>query len=78
MKIQELIEMLEEFDGDTEVRIMAQENWPFENAVEGVTERSRFEDTDDPDDPEGEPNCVFLVEGRQLKYGNKEAWCSCN
>ncbi len=35
IKARELIEYLEGFDGDTEVRIMQQPGWPFENAIEG-------------------------------------------
>ena len=85
MKVSELIELLQDQDPDAEVMIMSQENWPFENAVAGVAVREEFVDDDDEDceDDEREepryekgtaPNDVFLVEGRQLRYGSKAAW----
>lgn len=84
MKVRELIEILEDQDPDAEVLIMSQENWPFENAVAGVTAREELanEDGDDADDDSDEPRCeegtaandVFIVEGRQLRYGSRTAW----
>lgn len=71
MKVKELIEKLSDCDPDAEVLLMTQENWPFENEVEGVTERSDFTDKI-PDG--GEKNDVFLVEGTQVRYGSKKAW----
>lgn len=88
MKVHELIEMLEGLSPDAEVLIMSQENWPFENAVRGVrgviTRAGMVaadEFGDDGEEPEyGEgcaPDDVFLVEGRQLRYGCKAAWEAC-
>jgi len=81
MKVHELIEILEDLDPDAEVLIMSQENWPFENSLAGVAVREEMhredddEDEDDADYGEGlRPNDVFLCEGRQLRYGNKNAW----
>jgi hypothetical protein len=80
MKVSELIEILEEMDPDANVLIMSQENWPFENAVYGVTVREEFlgedaeEDGDDADESSGAPSDVFIVEGSQLRYGSKSAW----
>lgn len=83
MKVQELIDLLEEQDPDAEVLIMSQQNWPFENAVYGVTVRSELTGEDDDDDAEpeparhrgdGTPTDVFIVEGSQLRYGSKTAW----
>lgn len=82
MKVQELIDLLEEQDPDAEVLVMTQQNWPFENAVYGVTVRSELTGEDDEDDDEpvasrpegGAPNDVFIVEGSQLRYGSKTAW----
>ncbi len=41
MNLDTLIEILndyrEEFGGDAEVRLMTQQNWPFENRICGVT-----------------------------------------
>jgi hypothetical protein len=83
MKVRELIEILEDKDAEADVFIMTQSNWPFENDLEGVAVREDFRE-DEPDeegdapteDESGEikPNDVFLVEGRQLRYGSKSAW----
>lgn len=89
MTIDELIERLEqmrdELGGDTEVRLMTQQNYPFENELAGATclrdirERDE-EDGDGEDDPEvfeaeGDPaEVVYLLEGRQLGYGTQTAW----
>ena len=85
MKVRDLIEILEDQDPDAEVLIMSQENWPFENAIAGVAMREDFVDDDeeDEDDEAGTerryekgtaPNDVFIVEGKQLRYGSKAAW----
>ena len=83
MKVKELMEILEEQDPDADVLIMGQESWPFENSIHGVTVRSEIEESDDDDDdetpaarrPDGRAaNDVFIVEGRQLRYGSKTAW----
>ena len=42
MKVSELIELLEDQDPDAEVLLMTQENWPFENAIEGVAVREEM------------------------------------
>ena len=89
MTIDELIERLEqmrdELGGDTEVRLMTQQNYPFENELAGATclrdirERDA-DDGDGEDDPEvfeaeGDPaEVVYLLEGRQLGYGTQTAW----
>ncbi len=85
MKVQELIDLLEEQDPDADVLIMSQQSWPFENAVYGVTVRSELTGDDEDDDEGGEPeparrrtdgapSDVFIVEGGQLRYGSKTAW----
>ena len=89
MTIDELIERLqasrEEFSGDTEVRLMTQENWPFENTIAGTTSAAEIlrasgepDEEDEDFDPEGdEEDVVYIVEGRQLGYGDKRAWNVC-
>jgi hypothetical protein len=83
MKVQELIDILSEQDPDAEVLIQAQSTWPYEHALHGVTTRAEL--TSDSGDDLGEgpavsghehlaSNDVFLVEGTQLRYGNKDAW----
>jgi hypothetical protein len=86
MTISELIERLEEYrdeiGGDTEVRLMTQENWPFENSIRGlcsgkeISEWGDSDDDDDDDDSDGDsdPSVVYIVEQDQLGYGTKRAW----
>ena len=85
MKVGELIQLLEEQDSNATVMIMGQSTYPFENAVAGVAVRKEMLASDDEDVDEEEreepryekdtaPSDVFLVEGRQLRYGSKAAW----
>jgi hypothetical protein len=68
MTVQELIDELESFDGEAEVRFLAQPSWPF-----AVVEAS-----DQPDDLSGyhetPTHRVLLIEGRQACYGDKRAF----
>ena len=81
MTIDDLIERLEEYrdelGGDTEVRLMTQQNWPFENAIVGLASSDEIHDADeDDDDPDEEDadDVVFIVEGEQYCYGSTRAW----
>ena len=82
MTIDELIERLEEYrdtlGGDAEVRLMTQQNWPFENEIVGprVGRRDQRRGDDDAEDDEDvdDDRVVFIVEGQQLGYGSKRAW----
>jgi hypothetical protein len=79
MTIDELIERLEEYrddlGGDTEVRLMTQQNWPFENTVAGLASGQEINDRDDGEDEDVDDDLVvFIVEGQQLGYGSKRAW----
>jgi hypothetical protein len=85
MTVEELMTILEDMDPDAEVVMVFQENWPLEYALGGVALRSdaegRSDDERDPDAPprsrrpdDGAPNDVILVEGRHLRYGNRNAW----
>jgi hypothetical protein len=79
MTVNELIEMLQDEDPDAEVRLLMQPSWPFEYSVGGLVrdedapaEGSESYDPETPTDDAEEPrNIVFLVEGQQLQYGNK-------
>ena len=42
MTVSELMSLLEDCDPDATVRIMMQESWPFENAIEGLTTRDEL------------------------------------
>lgn len=81
--IDELISRLEEYreliGGDSEVRLMTQQNWPFENSVCGVVSGKEINDSADEDDPEDDGDVdddavIYIVEGQQLGYGTKRAW----
>ncbi|KKL11107.1 hypothetical protein LCGC14_2549120 [marine sediment metagenome] len=81
MKVEELREFLEECDPEAEVRIMFQPTWPFELSISSVRTRDEFEqeedyekDWSDVGERQHKGTDVFLVEGRQLCYGSKEAW----
>ena len=83
MTINELIERLEEYrdtiGGDTEVRLMTQSNWPFENDIFGLASGEEINDAANDDDPQDDGDVdadqvVFICEGQQLGYGTKRAW----
>ncbi|QDF03386.1 hypothetical protein [Myxococcus xanthus] len=79
MKVKTLISILEGMDADAEVYVMMQQHLPWECALSGVAVRKDFDD-----DTAGNqrahtqagtaPNDVFLVEGEQVRRGNKAAW----
>ncbi len=87
MNLDTLIEILsdyrDEFGGEVEVRLMTQQNWPFENRIAGVTSaRDMKEAVDDADCDDGETEVstevmVYIVEGGQICYGSKRAWETC-
>lgn len=76
MNIQDLIGELayyaEIFGDDTEVRIAAQQSWPFENEIRGLICSSPYPALSDYE-RNGVP-VVWLLEGRQIGYFEKQAW----
>ena len=84
MTIDELIARLEEYreeiGGNAQVRLMTQQNWPFENNIYGLASGAEINDSDEDDEDGGddevaaEDSVLFIVEGRQLGYGTKRAW----
>ena len=76
MTVQELIEALEEYDPEATVHLMEQPSWPFEYSIDAVKARCEFGGGDDEEENEDDLNGsdVFLLEGRQLRYGSKDAW----
>lgn len=80
MTIDELIARLEEYreelGGECEVRVMTQQNWPFENRIVGLASGQEINDQDDDegDDDVDTDQIVYIVEGGQLGYGSKRAW----
>ncbi len=87
MNLDTLIEILsdyrDEFGGDAEVRLMTQQNWPFENRICGVTSGRDMNEADEDDeamtddDDVAEDAIVYIVEGGQICYGSKRAWETC-
>lgn len=96
MKLIDLIERLQDQLADmsaaeqrtAEVRLMTQQNWPFEQSIYGiVAEADIYEDEEDEDEEEeenalggyrpcDEPDhrVIYITEGRQIGYGTKGAW----
>jgi hypothetical protein len=81
--IDELIERLEDYrddlGGDCEVRLMTQQNWPFENRIVGLAAGWEINSADDDEgddeaDEVDDDRVIFIVEGEQLGYGSKRAW----
>jgi hypothetical protein len=84
MTIDELIARLEDYrdeiGGNAEVRLMTQQNWPFENTICGLASGVEINDFDEDDEDDGDDDdaaedaVLFIVEGKQLGYGTKRAW----
>jgi hypothetical protein len=77
--IERLEEYREDLGGDAEVRLMTQQNWPFENVICGLASGFEINDSVDDFDPEDDGDVddeavVYIVEGGQLGYGTKRAW----
>ncbi|MEO1526567.1 MAG: hypothetical protein AAFX06_14115 [Planctomycetota bacterium] len=88
MTLGELIGLLEEYRDDhgedCEVRLMTQQNWPFENRIAGVTSGAEMNEAEHDvphefadDQDVAEDAMVYIVEGGQLCYGSKRAWETC-
>jgi hypothetical protein len=80
MTLNDLIERLEEYrdelGGQCEVRLMTQQNWPFENWIAGLASGQEINDQEDDEDHEDvdTDQVVYIVEGGQIGYGSKRAW----
>jgi hypothetical protein len=82
MKVRDLIELLEDADPNATVLIVSQQHWPFENEIHGIALREDVGSDEACDDDEGEARFpdgtsasdVLIVEGAQLRYGNRAAW----
>ena len=79
MTIDELIQRLEEYrddlGGDAQVRLMTQQNWPFENEIVGLASGEEINDpVDEEDEDVDDDSVVFIVEGQQRCYGSTRAW----
>ncbi len=80
MTAQQLMNMLEDLDPDTEVRFASQPHWPFEYDIVGVVLASELRREEGGDvgyrPPFSDPNAdvLYLIEGSQLGYFTKQAW----
>ena len=77
MTVAELIELLEQYEGDQEVRIASQPSWPFEYSISGIVDGNELFEREEESDEilENEySNNIYLVEGNQLGYFTKRAW----
>lgn len=80
MKVKQLISLLEKLDANADVYVMMQQHLPFECVLAGVAVRGEFtaEGTQHNGGPlpseTAAPNDVFLLEGEQLRRGDKAAW----
>ncbi|CAM4543894.1 MULTISPECIES: hypothetical protein [Myxococcus] len=80
MKVKQLISILAKLDADANVYVMMQQHLPFECVLAGVAVRGDFtaEGMQHNEGPRpGEvtaSNDVFLLEGEQLRRGDKAAW----
>ena len=73
MKLRQLLNLLEAYSPEAEVRIMHQPRYPLESILGGVVGESEIrehEGGDLGDDAE----VVYLLEGAQVGYGRKAAW----
>lgn len=78
MTVSELIEQLEDFDPDTEVRLGTQPAWPMQFGVAGVVHTSQL-DAELVEHLAGDPNAevVWILEGYVVAsqvYGHKDWW----
>jgi hypothetical protein len=73
MKVKQLIELLEQYDENLEVRFATQPSWPFECSIKAVTSAYETVYNEEDEEPNGD-DYVILVEGSQLCYGRKEYW----
>ncbi len=62
MTVEELMELLEQFPPEAEVRIAQQPSWPFEYSIHDVAA------VPEDDDTKCEDVVVYIVEGQQLGY----------
>lgn len=78
MKVNELICLLGNLDGDAEVYLANQPSYPIEHSVRGVVVRRDFTKAEDEEDggngPGARPTDVLLLEGGWARYGDGEAW----
>jgi hypothetical protein len=70
MTVSELVDILSDFDPDTEVRLAMQPKWSFEYTIGEVV---CSPDDDDPDAYGDRGYIVYIGEGDQVGYLNSDA-----
>lgn len=71
MNVAELIEILEDCDPETEIRLASQPKWPFEYSISNVVLAQPSVDLDEFDG--GDPRVVYIAEGTQIDYLSGDA-----
>lgn len=79
MTIDQLIARLEayrhELGGETEVRLMTQAHYPWENGIDGLVSGEEINAEDEPEDEDmDQDDVVYICEGQQLGSGSRRAW----
>ena len=80
MTVRELIDALQYFDENQEVRLAQQPNYPFEYSIDNVVEFSKegahdpYESEDSVRQDADDEHIVYITEGQQLGYLSKEVW----
>ncbi len=76
MTVEELVELLEGFDPDAEVRIASQPSAPLAYDIEAVVDAGNIREVhgDDAAEIEGEPGVIYVLEGNQIGPAPKEIW----
>jgi len=69
MTVGELMEILECYDVETEVRLATQKHWPFEYSIGEIVSAQPLSDDGESDDS----YVVYLSEDRQLDYLSGDA-----
>lgn len=74
MKLQDLLEALENLPPDSEVRVVIQPNYPLEYRLKAVVPQSEIEDSYITSNKE---DVIYLVIGEQIGYGSKKVFDYC-
>jgi len=78
VKVRQLLDLLEAYSPEAEVRIVRDHRHPLEHEFDGVVSLSEIEAHEhDADLANDEPEVVYLLEGQRLGYGRKVAWDAC-
>lgn len=80
MTVDDLREILEDLEGNMEVRIAQQPSWPFEYSIDRAILKSEVEAECEPDEDDecfeddDEKDVLYITEGTQLGYTSKNLW----